>query len=337
MRFASMLVALLVLCAAPAAVLADDKAAAEVAFLKGKRLMKDGDIAEACDAFAQSQKLDPQIGTQYNLALCYEQQGRIASAWSLFREVAQLDSNAKRKKDSNKRATALEPKLTRLLITTTGATPGLTVTRDGTDVTHLIGVEDPIDPGHYQLVATAPGYVDQTVDVEVHADQGAVVTVKIPTMQEVQPDPVEPDVTEHPKRAVDEEDEPQPVPHHGSPGHGRKLAAIGVGGAGLIAVGVGAVFGAKASSSWSEVEDLCGADHRCAPGADYERGQQLVADTRSAGNLSTILVGAGAVAIAGGVILWVTAPHGGGGDETALRLSPEVGADRASLVLVGGF
>ena len=72
-----------------------DKPAAEAAFLRGKELMKEGYLAEACDAFARSQRLDPQLGTQYNLALCYEQLGRTASAWALYRELMGTPDPAK--------------------------------------------------------------------------------------------------------------------------------------------------------------------------------------------------------------------------------------------------
>jgi hypothetical protein len=332
MRFVAILV--LVLCAAQAVARADDKAAAEAAFVKGKRLMKEGKTAEACDAFALSQKLDPQWGTQYNLALCYEQQGKLASAWALLREVAQRDSSAARKQDSARRADAIEPRLTKLLIVTSSRTPGLVVTRDGRDVTSLIGFEDPIDPGRYRLVASAPGYREHVVEVEVTAERGAVVTVELPPLEaESSGDGPPPDLPDEPEARPDPDDV-DPT----SPGRGRRLAGIGVAGAGAVAAGIGLVFGARARSTWNQVTELCGADLACSNQADYERARGLVADTRAAGNLSTILVGAGVVAIAGGVILWVTAPDGGGAEApTALRLRPEVGPGGASVVLTGGF
>ena len=96
-------------CALVSTAHADDKAAAESAFLRGRELLKAGKVAEACDSFARSEKLDPQMGTRYNLALCYEQEGRLASAWGLFRELAQRDTNSARKKDSTTRAAAIAP------------------------------------------------------------------------------------------------------------------------------------------------------------------------------------------------------------------------------------
>jgi Flp pilus assembly protein TadD len=93
MRIAPWFVVLAVVTSATVAH-ADDKAAAEAQFVKAKKLMKDGKTAEACEAFAKSQELDPQLGTRYNLGICYQQLGKTASAWVLFRDVAQIDTIA---------------------------------------------------------------------------------------------------------------------------------------------------------------------------------------------------------------------------------------------------
>jgi hypothetical protein len=287
----------LALGAAPAAARADDQTAAEAAFVQGKRLMKEGKTAEACASFALSQKLDPQWGTQYNLALCYEQQGKVASAWGLFRELAQRDNNAVRRKDSARRADAIEPRLTKLLVTKRGQTPGLVLTRDGRDITTLIGFEDPIDPGRYRLVATAPGHREHVVEVEVRADRGAVVTVEIPPLERspaAEPGPTQPG-DRHADPGADDPDDADGEPVDGiTRGRGRAWAGIGVAGAGGVALGVGLVFGARARARWSEVQALCGPELLCANQADYDRARALVSDTRAAGNASTVLVGAGA-------------------------------------------
>ena len=67
---------------------ADATTAAEETFNKGRELLKQGKYAAACTEFEQSQKLDPQFGTQYNLAGCYDQIGKLATAWNLYRELA---------------------------------------------------------------------------------------------------------------------------------------------------------------------------------------------------------------------------------------------------------
>lgn len=299
----SVMVILVVLLAGGRVAHADDKAAAEALFVKAKKLMKNGASAEACDAFARSQELDPQNGTNYNLALCYEGIGRTASAWLIFRDLAQIDTNAKRKKDSTQRAEKLEGKVPQLLVK---APKGVTVTRDGKDVTKLLGVEDPIDPGTYHLEASAPGYVTWTSEVEV---KSGVVTVEVPALEKTAPDDQPPPPDDHPPPPPDEHDIKLDTGPHSERSAGKFYGGIGLGVAGVAGIGVGLVFGAKASSKWSEVEDLCGSDLACDNQADLDRANTLTADAKSAANLSTIAVGVGVVAAAVGTYLILTSSH----------------------------
>jgi tetratricopeptide (TPR) repeat protein len=65
-----------------------DKAAAQTLFDEGRKLMAKGMFADACPKLAESQKLDPGVGTQFNLSDCYEKMGQTASAWAGFLEAA---------------------------------------------------------------------------------------------------------------------------------------------------------------------------------------------------------------------------------------------------------
>src|SRR5262245_43042215 len=55
---------------------------------EARKLMEKGHHAEACPKLEESLRLDPGIGTQFNLAHCWEQIDRTASAWGLFMDVA---------------------------------------------------------------------------------------------------------------------------------------------------------------------------------------------------------------------------------------------------------
>ena len=103
--------------------------AAEALFTDGQRLMKAGNYDEACEKFAQSQKLESAVGTQLNLAVCLKRKGQLASSWAAFLDGASSarDAGQKRRAEyATKEAASLEPELGRLVIVppTTG-TSGL--------------------------------------------------------------------------------------------------------------------------------------------------------------------------------------------------------------------
>jgi hypothetical protein len=290
---------------------ADDRAAAEVEFVKAKRLMKEGKTAEACEAFARSDRFDPQNGTKYNLALCYEALGRTASAFVIFRELAQVDKNDERKADSARRAEALEPALVKLRVTVPQPTAGMIVTRDGADVSRLVGVEEPLDPGTYRIAASAEGYATWEQEVEVPADPGAVIAVEIPALER--------------PRVVTVPEPPRPYS-----GRTRKLVGLSIGGGGIALTGVGMLFGWKAMSRWDEAQAVCDADLVCRDGEDSARAYQLMDSARNAGNVSTMLVIVGLSAIGAGAFVYLTTP-----DDVVL--APQVDRDTVGVVVGRSF
>jgi len=86
-------------------------------------LIGDDKFAEAIPKLEEAQHLDPGIGTQFNLAVCYAKVGRLALAWKNFRQVEVLAGAAGKKE----RAEAARAKLEELRL---GATRG-SCRRDG--------------------------------------------------------------------------------------------------------------------------------------------------------------------------------------------------------------
>jgi len=172
---------LALLCVLVSSRVSAQKADADAAFQRGRALMASGDVAKACTEFEASMRFDAEWGTLYNLALCHERLGKLATAWTELNELVANDTNAARAHDARKRAAGLEPRLTRMRLTASEPLDRLVVRRDGTDVSALLGQPTPIDPGHYTFVASAPGYEPATVVQDI-AGEGATVDVAIPVL-----------------------------------------------------------------------------------------------------------------------------------------------------------
>lgn len=136
--------------------------AAEVLFEQARQEMEAGHYAAACRRLEASQELDPAIGTLLYLGSCYVSEGRVASAWSCFRQAAAAAQKAgqpDRAEVARAQADALFPKLVRLKLTPSSALPEhSTIVLDGSPVSEvLLGVSLPVDPGRHQIEVHAPG------------------------------------------------------------------------------------------------------------------------------------------------------------------------------------
>jgi hypothetical protein len=104
-------------------------------------------------------------------------------------------------------------------------------------------------------------------------------------------------------------------------------------GAGAIALGVGAVYGLSARSTWSDSKAHC-RDQGGTLVCDGE-GVGLVNDTIRNGNVSTLLLGAGLAVIGTGTVLWLTAPRAR--TEHRLAVAPSWSPHGAALSMTGRF
>ena len=105
-------IAAIALSLAPSAAAQTASAAARTLFHEARTLMDKGRHVEACPKLEESLRLDHGIGTQFNLAHCWEKLGRTASAWGLFMDAASASAAAgqrKRAKAAEQRAASLEP------------------------------------------------------------------------------------------------------------------------------------------------------------------------------------------------------------------------------------
>jgi hypothetical protein len=117
----------------------------------------------------------------------------------------------------------------------------------------------------------------------------------------------------------------------------QKTLALVAGGVGVAGIAVGSIFGWMAHSSWSSSQTACPSASNCPEHA------QAVSDHDSATSsalVSTIAFAAAGAAIAGGAVLWFTAPRTesmAGATTGSLRVVPGAGPASAGVLLLGEF
>ncbi len=266
---------------------------AERLFIEAGKLASEGKYTEACPKLEESQRLDPGLGTQFNLASCWERTGRLVAAWREFTTVAKLARAAgkqERERAAKDRASALEPKLGRVSIT--GADdPALTIKLDGALVERSdLASEMRVDPGRHTIEASAAGKKPWSTSVDASA--GSLASIAVPPLESTTPPPGAMRAPSPPVAPPDERVARWSTLH---------FVGAGVGGVGVIGLAVGGVFVLQAKSKQSDAN--C-PDNVC---PDAARADTL-RDAKSAADLATICAIAGGALVVGGAVLWLSAP-----------------------------
>jgi hypothetical protein len=327
-----------------------DAAMAQSLFEEGRRLMAAQRFAQACPKLAESQRLDPALGTLLNLAVCHERVGRTATAWSEFHDAASIakrENHPERGKYAREHIDAIEPRLSRLTITRAGATPEKPERSDKIEVRvddallgeAALGTPMTIDPGVHRIEARAPGKKSWKMEITIAAESDRK-TVEIPALEAdsaplaspvAAPLSVDSSRGTFDRAAHASAADAPPLAARDA-GSARRTAAYIAGGLGVVALGVGAFAGVEAITKWSVRGDNC-VDDRCnTAGLDADKTARrwaLVAD---------IGIGAGIVGVGAGALLLLTArSHKSDARAARIDLVPLIGRDRAGASVTLGW
>jgi hypothetical protein len=306
---------------------AGDEASAQKLFDEGRTLMASGRLAEACAKFSASEQLAPSGGTLLNLADCYEKNSQFASAWAMFQEVQSRAHRAGRadvEKMASDRVKEIDPKLSFLtiIVPPEAVVDGLEVRRDGEVVPRgAWGTVLPVDGGTHRVDAKAPGKKEATMTASV-APSGDRATITVSRLDDLPPAVSTPGSQREASVAA-----PETASRTSGMPFQKKLALV-LGGGGIVAIGVGGVFGAQAISKNKDAMPFCPASPRC----NDPRGVQLTNDARSAATISTVLFVAGGALVAAGATLFLTSPTSSVGTTTSpIRLGLSIAPAGAAL------
>lgn len=301
---------------------------AEEMFQRAMKLYAEKNLAEACPAFAESYRLDPSGGTLQNLAICYEEQGKTATAYARFQELRAFSLSADsprpdRVKLADDHIKSLVPKLTHVRVSGPGAVNNLLVKVD--DVSY----ERPawsggilVDPGKHAVSVSAPGKKAVNLAPVLADTTGGDINVPVPVLPEEQ----------------------GPVPRtSGEPTHPYRTAGITVGAVGLAAVATGAVFGVLTFTTSANAHKKCGGpasqdvdgNGNCyTPSKTLDDANREKDQARQFGTVSTVLLPVGLLAAGVGTYLYL---HKGAAEPGKAGVSARLVPASSGVLLLGEF
>jgi hypothetical protein len=286
------------------------EAAAEALFDSGRQAMAAGDFPKACQQFRESRRLDPAVGTDFNLADCEEKRGQLATAWQLFRAVEQrLPSSDERQVIARDRARALEGRVPKLTLHLGAAAPRDATIRDGNVALGAASfdVALPMDPGPHELVVSAPGYEPKSFPITlaeaeirtVEVTPGARASASAGSSGETLPA------------------SPASVAGAESKGSGTRTLGFVLGGVGVAGLAVGGVSGLMVLGKKKTVDAHCDDRKVCS---------QTGTDAASAGHTLQIIsnVGwvVGVVGVGVGAYFVLSGPSGSSSPSTTAAITP---------------
>jgi hypothetical protein len=269
-------------------------------------LVERGNFAAACPKLEESQRLDPAVGTQYDLGLCYRRIGRLGSAWRTLRSVERLaHSTGKTGREEAAQRELASIRATASHLVFVVSEPDVSLAVDGEHVDPADYDFYPVDAGEHRIDATAsarlPWHGVQSVP-ERDAASGAALRLAIPPLT---------------KAVV--------VREASNPQHSVGIALLAVGGAGVAASVVTGVLLLSAKAT---------ADHKCTPkcvdddGASaVRRGQTLL----PINFVSWIVAGVGLGA--GGFLVLRSRPR----PERTAQIAPFAGPGWGGLAAAAAF
>lgn len=294
---------------------ADDEAEARDQLKQGYTLKQAGNCQDAVPHLARSVELKPTAKALLNLSDCEQRTGDLVAAQahaSRGREMAHQQQDAELVGIADGQLTAIDSRLPRLTIKLApDAPPNSIVSRDGTPVEGAsLGAALPVNPGRHTVSVTATGGRSRRFEVSVAEGERQEVTVDPgPSIREARREPeVEPGpkvrpasvaATEKPPLAS-EATYPREPEETSSPS---RVPAYVVLGLGVASLAVGIATGVAADSKHDALASECNSQGICPLSAQGDLDA-----FHSMRTVSTVAYVVGAVGLAAGGVLWITAP-----------------------------
>jgi len=296
----------------------DSAAAADVLFNDARAAMATKKFDVACAKFRESNRLDPAVGTLFNLANCEAQRGQLVTAWTLYRQVLEkLSPDDPRASVATAQVQSLDARIPRLTIRARGEMPAGTTVKVAGLVLSPASLNSPLplNPGRYDISVASPGRSTQQFSVALAEGDAAQFPVFVGASTSAPARPVAPGVavSQSESASTDDDDDER---------KNREVLAytgIGVGAAGITLGIITGLFGLHEESLGNQ---NCSDVTRTCNQTGYDANQSA----KSVATVSTVGFVIGVLAGGAGTYLWFTLP------DTKAGAAVAGGANNATLV-----
>ncbi|MGD0525384.1 MAG: hypothetical protein ABSE49_09585 [Polyangiaceae bacterium] len=260
--------------------------------------------------------------------------GKLAAARAQLRACAASTCPAIVRNDCTQRLDEVERAQPTIVFEVKDASGGdvidVRVSLDGQLLTaHLDGTATMVDPGTHDVTFEVAGQPPVTRRLLIHEGEKG----RHEQMVLGRPGAAPTAGTMQPPGSATSTELPATPPAQTSSGMGtQRLLGIAAGGAGVVGVGIGVVFGLMASSAWNSAKNACGGStSQC---TDVTSASSYRSTTLTDGTVSTVALIAGGVLLAGGAVLFLTGGHEAG---AGVALAPRVGPGQGGVAVLGAF
>lgn len=261
---------------------------AQALFDEARELMDTNEpdkIAKACPLLERSQRLEPGGGTLLNLAICYEGEHRLATAYATFNEALSQARKAGRHDREDIALSHLDtigPKLPKLRVSLQENLDTVVVQIDETMMgPAVLGVLTPLDPGPHHVRVSAQNRTPWEWSGALAEGQKLELEATLPPLAPIDPCAAAPEKCALHKTAPHEEKRWSPV----------SWVALGVGGVSLATSLVTGILALGAKSTF---------ENECIPSRNYctdpAQGASDLDRFKALAWTSTITLGIGVVA-----------------------------------------
>jgi hypothetical protein len=270
-------------------------------FEAGMTAMNAGDLPRARELFLASIKLVAKANTVFNLAVCEEKMGLLATAAKHYdAALGLLAPNDDRRPTFNQQIAAIAPRVPALRIDLPAGAPQGTRALLGADELPAakLGVELPLDPGPYKVTVKAPGRPDKVYSIDLTAGRRETI-VAAPG---------------------------EPVPVETGTG-ALRIAGFVTAGAGLVGLGVWGATGLLALDKKAALDRMCPDLSRC-----VIQGAPRAAEGQTLATASTVAFAIGLAGLGAGITMIAV-----GGKSRSVTAQAAVGPGGAGLAVRGSF